>query len=239
MQQSATFIYPDLLTAFVGLFEVDQSLMIEAFRSDITGVMVNPFGILQPSTALQKDQNEGHHRDDQINKRTICNQPLIEDPYEQRTVYVNNSRIPNAGEGLFAKRLINEGQLVAFFHGIPLANTETQSEYSISHGEASMIDIPQNCRSTEVYRATLAHKICHSFVPNAKYSYAFHPKFGHIRCVIAIKDIQVDEEITCNYKYKLEKAPEWYKECLKQYLQENSKLNDSEISKVIVACNEH
>ena len=42
----------------------------------------------------------------------ISSQPLEQEPYEQQTVYVGESRVaPNAGEGLFAKRKIPEGML--------------------------------------------------------------------------------------------------------------------------------
>ena len=36
-----------------------------------------------------------------------------------------------------------------------------------------------------------------------------------------VKDIESGTEITCNYKYKLQKAPEWYKRCLKTFLSVN------------------
>merc|ERR1712223_1189629 len=114
---------------------------------------------------------------------------------------VKKSLIPDAGEGLFATKNIVKGQLVSYFHGVPLEN-ENGSDYSI-RCHNSMIDIPEKCRSTKNYCATLCHKICHSFEPNANYSYAFHPRFGGvIRCAVAIKNIKIGEVVTCNYKYK-------------------------------------
>ena len=45
--------------------------------------------------------------------------PTTRDPYEQQTVYVGQSRIhPEAGEGLFAKRPLSTGALVALFNGV-------------------------------------------------------------------------------------------------------------------------
>ena len=45
--------------------------------------------------------------------------PTTRDPYEQQTVYVGQSRIhPEAGEGLFAKRPLPTGALVALFNGV-------------------------------------------------------------------------------------------------------------------------
>ena len=45
--------------------------------------------------------------------------PLVEDPYESETVFVSASRVSgDAGEGLFARRDISKGQLVALFNGV-------------------------------------------------------------------------------------------------------------------------
>ena len=49
----------------------------------------------------------------------ISRDPLLEDPYEQDTVYVAQSGIAtDAGEGLFAKRNLRKGELVALFSGL-------------------------------------------------------------------------------------------------------------------------
>ena len=48
--------------------------------------------------------------------------PILEDPYEQETVYVAPSQIGEAaGEGLFARKHIGRGQLVCLFSGIRCA----------------------------------------------------------------------------------------------------------------------
>ena len=240
-KNNAIFIYPDVHTALFGIFEPQCPFMIiEAFVCEISSINITQFGILQPMTNNKDSGLKNLARDDQIDPISICTQPLLEDPYEQRLVEVKKSLIPNAGQGLFAKRSIDKGQIVAYFHGIPSVSSMycKYSEYSISHdGTTDMIDIPENCRNTETYCATLAHKICHSFGPNAQYSYAFHPRFGRIRCVTAIKYIQKEEEITCNYKYKLEKAPEWYKEDLKMFLKNKHdyELSDSEINQILTS----
>ena len=101
-----------------------------------------------------------------------------------------------------------------------------------------MIDIPPKCRQLDFYCATLAHKICHSFEPNADYAYAFHPRFdgGLIRCALAIRNIAPGEEITCNYKYKLDKAPRWYHSCLDTFLKENCNMTQNDIEQVKLKC---
>ena len=100
-----------------------------------------------------------------------------------------------------------------------------------------MIDIPKACRMIENFCASLAHKICHSFEANADYGYAFHPRFGRtIRCAYALKNIESGEEITCNYKYKLEKAPEWYRKSLEDYLKSNMHMSQNDIEEVMLKC---
>jgi hypothetical protein len=119
---------------------------------------------------------------------------------------VKTSQIPNAGEGLFSKIDIDAGKVVAYFHGVKrgILNQDKidfkSSDYSIScsgpdETVRTILDIPEECRNTDVYCATLAHKICHSFVPNSKYSNAFHPRFGNIRCAISLRKIAAGEEI--------------------------------------------
>ena len=65
--------------------------------------------------------------------------------------------------------------------------------------------------------------------------YRSFPK--HFLFMKHIKYIQKEEEITCNYKYKLEKAPEWYKEDLKMFLKNKHdyELSDSEINQILTS----
>ena len=117
------------------------------------------------TTFIQEEENEA----------SVCERPLLADPYESKWVYVDESKIPGAGAGLFAKANISCGQVVAYFNGVKQKGGVNGSEYSIWCGEG-MIDIPEKCRDVDVYRATLAHKICHSFEPNAFYGHAYHPR---------------------------------------------------------------
>ena len=49
---------------------------------------------------------------------SMSQNPLLRDPYEQQTSYIDQSRIhPEAGEGLFSKRPLATGELVAIFNG--------------------------------------------------------------------------------------------------------------------------
>ena len=96
----------------------------------------------------------------------------------------------------------------------------TSSDYALHLEDDRILDIPEEMRSLSNYRATLGHKVCHSFQPNAFYGFGFHPVFGKIRTVVALKDIGAGEEITCDYRYKWSKSPQWYKDALVQYCRE-------------------
>ena len=52
------------------------------------------------------------------------------------------------------------------------------------------MDIPPHYVSLENYRATLAHKINHSFTPNCGWDTIEHPVFGKIPSVVALTDVQ-------------------------------------------------
>ena len=79
-----------------------------------------------------------------------------------------------------------------------------------SHDED--IDIPPEYWSIAKYRATLGHKINHSFKKtNCKLGHAIHPRFGPIRAFFATKDIKKGEELLWNYSYSQNAlVPMWY-----------------------------
>ena len=58
----------------------------------------------------------------------------------------------------------------------------------------------------------MGHKVNHSArFNNCKFSLAQHPRFGFIRSVVAIKDIQAGEELLVDYEY-VPPYPQWYKD---------------------------
>ena len=77
------------------------------------------------------------------------------------------------------------------------------------------MDIPPEYISIKNYKATLGHKINHSFDPNCRWDIIEHPVFGRIPRIVTIKDIKADEELTCHYMIDMEEAGEsenfqWY-----------------------------
>ena len=43
---------------------------------------------------------------------------IYRDPWEEERVYVSQSRLPQGGEGLFAKRDIRQREIIALYNGI-------------------------------------------------------------------------------------------------------------------------
>ena len=75
------------------------------------------------------------------------------------------------------------------------------------------MDIPPEYIHLDQYKATLGHKACHTFgaAKNARFEALWHPRFGLIMSVVAIRDISPHEEILVNYNYDPKVAPDWYK----------------------------
>ena len=83
---------------------------------------------------------------------------------------------------------------------------------TISLDETTVLDVPLETMKT--YRGTMGHKANHGGsreTSNARYeAFGKHPRFGRIKCLVANRDIEVDEEICCDYGYEHETVPEWY-----------------------------
>ena len=54
-------------------------------------------------------------------------------------------------------------------------------------------------RSVDSYRATLGHKINFSKQPTVEYDFIFHPRFGEIRSVRALRALPAGTELTSMY----------------------------------------
>ena len=83
------------------------------------------------------------------------------------------------------------------------------------------LDIPDDYVNLDQYCATLGHKACHTFGKrkNARFECLWHPRFGSIMSVVALKHILADEEILVSYNYDLRYAPEWYQNLWQEYMQ--------------------
>ena len=155
---------------------------------------------------------------------SVLSQLNTRDPYESKVVEVRQSLIPGAGQGLFMRRGVEGGVVVAYFAGVVVEGARcADSQYSISWLAGAGLDIPPDMR--ESYCSTLAHKVgslslflsvikllaqaCHSFAPNCEYSWAVHPRFGQIRAIVSLRRLEAGEEVLTDYKYSYSKAPQW------------------------------
>jgi hypothetical protein len=113
----------------------------------------------------------------------MSSDPLLPDPYETQYCYVRTSKIKGAKEGIFAKRDLLDGTIVAFYNGVRMRSNELDADkadweanaYKImdllgadEDGVEGVLDIPTEYVSLKKYKASLAHKANHSFQPNAR-----------------------------------------------------------------------
>jgi len=67
--------------------------------------------------------------------------------------------------------------------------------------------------SLQRYRATLGHKINHSFYgSNCRFEIFYHARFGFVHAVKSTQPIKKDSEILCHYNLPYDGSPHWYQE---------------------------
>ena len=169
------YLYPDLISGIQGQFE--DSKLIAGYNCTVEYVELDKeSGVLIPKvTKLQCDtmNNFTVKRDVSTSKR-ISKTPLIRDEWEKQKVEVRGSEVKtedglDAGEGLFAKAKIENGQVVALFNGVrQQSEKNSTSDYRIRLNGDTDIDILDEFKDTKNYCATLGHKTNHSFTPNCR-----------------------------------------------------------------------
>ena len=87
------------------------------------------------------------------------------------------------------------------------------------------LNIPYEYWDISKFRATLSHKVNHSFTKtNCAFILVFHPRYGTVRGVEATRNISKGEEILVNYGYGFDTLnPKWFYEV---YVQEVGPLPD-------------
>ncbi|XP_020509036.1 histone-lysine N-methyltransferase SETD7 [Labrus bergylta] len=220
---SIAYIYPDGLTALHGSF-VDGELIEARCATLISNQSGRPrFEITSNSPVYSYDKSTS---------TCIATHTLLPDPYESKMVFVADSLIKGAGQGLFAKTDAETDTVMAFYNGVRITHSEVDSRdwamngNTISLDEDTVIDVPRPFDLIERYCASLGHKGNHSFTPNCKYEPFLHPRFGIIKCIRTLRAVQKDEELYVAYGYDHEatgkngpEAPDWYKLELKDFLQ--------------------
>ena len=145
------------------------------------------------------------------------------DPLDFENTFVQPSKI--AGEGLFAKKTLSMGSVIAIYSGKLVDNSskilhvkdeslkEELHKNLLTLNKTFAIDIPPTFGSLKKYKGSYGHKANHSFKYfNSKYGMAYHPRYGSIRSIVAIRNIKKGEEILVDYLLgsRGDNVPEWY-----------------------------
>ena len=209
------YIYPDMITCLVGEFRKGvlisgrESRIHHVVQGDILQVVCNPPDPGSPVFRYQPSDSHHLYVDHQV-----------QDPYERGRVECRRSEIENAGEGVFASRDIPANTVVCFYHGIYLGmgqgSPQECCDYQIyldwySAPDSPALDIPPSAQAYSDYKASLGHKVNHSWQPNCMYTKYEHPVFGHTALAVkTIRSVSKGEELTAHYKYDYKACPDWY-----------------------------
>ena len=109
------------------------------------------------------------------------------------------------------------------------------------------IDLPLEVgRDTGLYRASLGHKVNHSFTPNCRccrsaetddfirdfewycrYRQMQHPRWGEIVGIFTTRTVKENEEFLCNYGYDIDThlVPDWYRAAWETHQSRTSSIN--------------
>lgn len=160
---------------------------------------------------------------DKSTSSCISSNALLPDLYESERVYVAESLISGAGEGLFSKITVGANTVMSFYNGVRITHQEVDGRdwalngNTLSLDEETVIDVPEPYNHVSKYCASLGHKANHSFTPNCIYDLFMHPRFGPIKCIRTLRAVEADEELTVAYGYDHNppgksgpEAPEWY-----------------------------
>ena len=109
-----TFIYPDFETGLRGKYEhgvlvwgTAVKIVGERCRDGIKEILVEP----------QESEGSVRWEKEEANHSYICRHPKVMDPHERKSVYIGQSLVPGADEGLFARRSFMPGDIVSYFRG--------------------------------------------------------------------------------------------------------------------------
>ena len=219
--ENGAYIYPDYSTAYTGSFRAGEMLrgracIVEAWEVTENMMKIKVTKVWGPERSYREATEE-----------CLSSYPLEPDPYEERWIECKQSSMAGGGEGIFARKDIPAGTLVALYNGLkqpPLAPGARPDDwdlcgYSIGYYESTTsdkgwgdLDIPAQFRDLAAYRATLAHKMNHSFQNNCSFSDMVHPIYGYIPCTVTTKEVREGEELFVHYHYSLDDCPAWYEE---------------------------
>ncbi len=228
------FIYPDFKHVLRGEFKDGKAVRVQMCQ--LIGSKCER-GMFIP--CFTKPQGESYGFEG-ASRKSLGQNTTTPEPWEAMHVYVRESQLPQGGEGLFAKKSIAKGSVLSFYNGIRL-NTASllmeqrygHSDYRIRLNAETDLDIPKGWESLDKYSATLSHKANHSFGPNVEWILFEHPRFGLIRGLRALEDLEQDQEILVNYTMNLADSPEWYRILWVKHQRHVKKASDAAIKRIL------
>lgn len=202
------YVYPDMKTMLVGNFS-KGGVMMSAQEAEITGLEMTFNGLLKPKYIIK-----GHdiYSFSLSNQTSIGKATLLRDPMEDKYVYIANSTLPgDVGRGVFLKSKARKGFTVSFYNGVRMSDIESKlkvedrkSPYRMDNDWAKpkeVLNIPKQYRSLDAYNATLGHLVNHSNKPNTWFGMIDHPRFGPIRSIVLLEDLEAGQELFADYGY--------------------------------------
>ena len=139
LEGEGVYLYPCLYKAIVGQYKGGRLVRGE-YRTLHQAVVEE--GFIQLSFQAG---GRGEVTYDPSTFMRISRNPLLTDEYEDETVFVRESSVPGAGEGLFARRKILGGELVSLFSGSKI--TKDSSRKSIKYGDQDWSDFRYDTQS--------------------------------------------------------------------------------------------
>jgi uncharacterized protein len=105
-----------------------------------------------------------------------------------------------AGQGLFAEQAIRQGTKIIRYIGQKI--TQEESNRRLAAGNVYIFGLDERYALDGSTRKNTARLINHSCEPNCQTE-----QCGHTIWIVAIRDIEVGEELTYNYGYKRDDEP--------------------------------
>nr|XP_029517914.1 histone-lysine N-methyltransferase SETD7 isoform X2 [Oncorhynchus nerka] len=113
--KAVAYVYPDGQTALYGSF-VEGELIEARLAALVSMETTRPhFDVSSDSPVYSYDKSTS---------TCIATHTLLPDPYESKRVFVADSLISGAGEGLFAKMDVEANVVMAFYNGVRITHSE-------------------------------------------------------------------------------------------------------------------